>query len=61
MKTKRVPKIVLTKDLKLIYFGKIKATSLDLKKFVLPIIGACVAITILGLVGSSDYAIRYGL
>lgn len=61
MRAKVRPKVIFTKDLRVIYYGKKKATSLDLKKFVLPVIGVFVFLIIIGVTGSSDYANRYGM
>lgn len=59
MKSKRA-KVIFTKDLRVIYFGKEKATVINLKKFVLPAIGTLAFFIILGLVGASDVEVLYG-
>ena len=59
MKSKRA-KVIFTKDLRVIYFGKEKATVINLKKFILPVLGALAFFMILGFVGKSDLEVLYG-
>lgn len=60
MKSRRI-KLIFTNDLRVIYFGKEKLTVINLKKFILPVLGIFAFFMILGFVGKSDLEVLYGI
>ncbi|NLY20703.1 MAG: hypothetical protein GXZ08_05430 [Tissierellia bacterium] len=51
------PKIIITNDYKIKYFGKSKIVVVDLTKFIFPVLGLFILFILLGIAGANDIGI----